>query len=157
MKWIIDADWQILSNINQYTIPSEKPTKTIDYVLGYKGKGETYAKFRAHVIDEKVASDHCPLFVDVRIKTPAEKVMRTIPYLQSPGTNEMTVMWLTNVPARSWVEYGTDPSNLKRARTFLEGEMVANNKINRITTQNGRQNKLTKIPQAKIVFQILIK
>lgn len=132
MKWLIDADWQILSNINQYTIPSEKPTKTIDYVLGYKGKGETYAKFRAHVIDEKVASDHCPLFVDVRIKTPAEKVMRTIPYLQSPGTNEMTVMWLTNVPARSWVEYGTDPSNLKRARTFLEGEMVANNTINRI-------------------------
>ena len=44
----------------------------------------------------------------------------------------MTVMWLTNVPARSCVEYGTDPYNMIRARAFLEGEMVANNKINNI-------------------------
>lgn len=60
------------------------------------------------------------------------EVMRTIPYLQNPGTDEMTVMWLTNVPARSWVEYGTDSTDMKRARTFIEGVMVANNKINRI-------------------------
>lgn len=45
---------------------------------------------------------------------------------------EMTVMWLTNVPARSWVEYGTNTDNLKRVRTFLEGVMVANNKINQV-------------------------
>ena len=70
--------------------------------------------------------------MDVRLKTPASEVMSTIHYLHNPGTTEMTVMWLTNVPARSWVEYGTDPDNLKRARTFLEGEMVANNKINSI-------------------------
>lgn len=70
--------------------------------------------------------------MDIRLKAPADKVMRTIPYLQNRDTDEMTVMWLTNVHARSWVEYGTDPSNLKRARTFLEGEMVANNKINQI-------------------------
>ncbi len=125
-------DWEILSDPKAPTFPSGEPKVTIDYVLGYKAKGETYAKFRAHVIEEKVASDHRPLFVDVRIKTPASQVMRTIPYLQNPGTTEMTVMWLTNVPARSWVEYGTDPANLKRARTFSEGEMVANNKINRI-------------------------
>jgi phosphodiesterase/alkaline phosphatase D-like protein len=30
------------------------------------------------------------------------------------------------------VKYGTDPNNLKRARTFIEGVMVANNKINRV-------------------------
>lgn len=140
IKWLEDANWQILSNVNQHTFPSTDPNKTIDYVLGYKGNSETYAKFRAHVINEKVASDHSPLFVDVRLKTPAEKVMRTIPYLQNPGTDEMTIMWLTNVPARSWVEYGTDPSNLKRARTFLEGEMVANNKINRIHLTNLKPN-----------------
>ena len=40
------------------------------------------------------------LIVDTRIKTPADQVMRTIPYLQNPGTDEMTIMWLTNVPAR---------------------------------------------------------
>ncbi len=132
IKWLEKSDWQILSNPNASTFPSTDPKVTIDYVLGYKGKGETYGKFRAQVINNNIASDHRPIFVDVRIKTPANQVMRTIPYLQNPGTNEMTVMWLTNVPSRSWVEYGTDPNNLKRARTFLEGEMVANNKINRI-------------------------
>ncbi len=124
--------WQILSNPKQLTSPSVNPRSTIDYILGYTAKGETYAKYRAHVIDEQVASDHRPLFVDIRLKTPASEVMRTIPYLQNPGTDEMTVMWLTNVPARSWVEYGTDPNNLKRARTFIEGVMVANNKINKV-------------------------
>ncbi|SFL33301.1 Metal-dependent hydrolase, endonuclease/exonuclease/phosphatase family [Porphyromonadaceae bacterium KH3CP3RA] len=124
--------WQILSNPKQPTSPSVNPRSTIDYILGYTAKGETYAKYRAHVIDEQVASDHRPLFVDIRLKTPASEVMRTIPYLQNPGTDEMTVMWLTNVPARSWVEYGTDPNNLKRARTFIEGVMVANNKINQV-------------------------
>ncbi len=124
--------WQILSNPKQPTSPSVNPRSTIDYILGYTAKGQTYAKYRAHVIDEQVASDHRPLFVDIRLKTPASEVMRTIPYLQNPGTDEMTVMWLTNVPARSWVEYGTDPNNLKRTRTFIEGVMVANNKINQV-------------------------
>lgn len=64
------------------------------------------------------------------------KVMRTRPYLQNPANNEMTVMWLTNVPCRSWVEYGTDTLNMKRARTFIEGEMVANNKINKIVLKD---------------------
>lgn len=128
----LEQEWQILTNTNAKTFPSTEPRITIDYVLGYKGKGETYAKYQARVLEDKITSDHRPLFVDIRLKTKASEVMRTIPYLQNPGTDEMTVMWLTHVPARSWVEYGTDPDHLQRARTFLEGEMVANNKINRI-------------------------
>lgn len=127
-----DKDWQVLNNPKQHTFPSKSPNITIDYFLGYKTNGQTYAKHQARVVDEKIASDHRPLFVDIRLKTDASQVMRTIPYLQNPGTNEMTVMWLTSVPCRSWVEYGTDPNNLQRARTFLEGEMVANNTINSI-------------------------
>src|SRR5690554_2150657 len=76
---ILGKDWQILSNPKQPTSPSHKPKKTIDYVLGYVTKGETYAKHNAQVIDEEVASDHRPLFVDIRLKTPASQVMRTIP------------------------------------------------------------------------------
>lgn len=128
----LKANWQVLNNINQKTFPANEPSETIDYILGYTKKGQTYAKHRSIVLNEQIASDHRPLFVDIRLKTDPSKVMRTMPYLQNPGTSEMTVMWLTNVPCRSWVEYGTDPNNLKRARTFLEGEMVANNKINRI-------------------------
>lgn len=128
----LEKDWLLLSNANTKTYPSDEPTETLDYVWGYKANGESYAKFGSRVIEDKISSDHRPLIVDIRLKTPAEKLMRSIPYLQNPGTNEMTVMWLTNVPCRSWVEYGTDPTKLKRARSFLEGEMVANNKINRI-------------------------
>lgn len=128
----LQKDWQILSDIKKFTSPSVTPRSTIDYIMGYTANGETYAKYRNEVIEEKVASDHRPLFVDIRLKTPASEVMRTIPYLQNPGTDEMTVMWLTNVPARSWVEYGTNPDNLQRARAFIEGVMVANNKVNRV-------------------------
>lgn len=128
----LQEKWQYLSNTKQLTSPSVNPRSTIDYVLGFTAKGQTYAKYRAHVIDEQVASDHRPLFVDIRLKTPASEVMRTIPYLQNPGTNEMTVMWLTNVPARSWVEYGTDPNNLQQVHSFFEGVMIANNKVNQV-------------------------
>lgn len=133
---ILKQEWQILSNPKQPTYPSTNPERTIDYVLGYVANGQTYAKYNAQVIYEQVASDHCPLFVDIRLKTATSEVMRTIPYLQNPGKDEMTVMWLTNVPTRSWVEYGTDPEKMERARTMLEGVMVANNKIHRVHLQN---------------------
>ncbi len=133
---ILKKEWQILSNPKQPTSPSVNPGSTIDYVLGYVANGQTYTKYNAQVIDEQVASDHSPLFVDVRLKTPASLVMRTIPYLQNPGKDKMTVMWLTHVPARSWVEYGTDPNKMDRARTMLEGVMVASNKIHRVELKN---------------------
>jgi len=44
----------------------------------------------------------------------------------------MTIMWLTHVPCHSWVEYGTDSMNLQKAQTWIEGEAVANNTLNRI-------------------------
>lgn len=84
--------WQILSNPKQPTSPSVNPRSTIDYILGYIAKGQTYAKYKAKVIDEQVASDHRPLFVDIRLKTPAAEVMRTIPYLQNPSADEMTLL-----------------------------------------------------------------
>jgi endonuclease/exonuclease/phosphatase family metal-dependent hydrolase/predicted phosphodiesterase len=124
--------WQILTDPSLPTSPSVDPLSTIDYILGYTARGQTYAKYATRVVDDSEASDHRPVFADIRLKTPSAGVMRTIPYLQSPGSDEMTVMWLTGVPARSWVEYGTDPGEMKRVRTFVEGKMVANNTINRI-------------------------
>lgn len=129
---ILKKDWQILNNTNHHTFPSDEPDCTIDYIVGYKGKGETYAIHQTRVIDEKMVSDHRPVFADIRLKTNASEIMGTIPYLQNPGTTEMTIMWLTNVPCKSWVEYGTDPNNLKPAYNYQEGIMVANNEINRI-------------------------
>ena len=72
-------NWEILSNPEIKTFPSGEPEVTLDYILGYKVKGETYTKYNAVVVDEKIASDHRPLFVDIRLKTPASGVKRTIP------------------------------------------------------------------------------
>lgn len=132
----LSADWKIISNTKSPTYPADKPSITIDYIAGYTANGETYAVYQSRVIDETVASDHRPLFADVRLKTDANKVMRTKPYLQNPSTDGMTIMWHTTIPCRSWVEYGTDTTNMKRVRTFIEGEVMANNTVNRIRIEN---------------------
>lgn len=128
----LGTTWKLLSNTKIPTFPSKEPKEIIDYIAGYTEKGYGYSTIQFHVINEPMASDHRPLLADIRLKTDANKVMRTEPYLQNPSTDGMTIMWLTNVPCRSWVEYGTDSTKMKRARTFIEGEMIANNMINRI-------------------------
>ena len=45
----------------QPTFPSTKPSRRIDYIM-YKPKGR-WKVVEVRVIDEKVASDHCPVFV----------------------------------------------------------------------------------------------
>ncbi|MFV0417592.1 MAG: endonuclease/exonuclease/phosphatase family protein [Dysgonomonas sp.] len=132
----LSANWKIISNIKNPTHPADKPSITIDYIAGYKANGKTYSIHQSRILDEPVASDHRPLFADVRLKTDMNKVMRTKPYLQNPSTDGMTIMWHTNVPCRSWVEYGTDTTNMRRVRTFIEGEAMANNTVNRIRIEN---------------------
>lgn len=79
-----------------------------------------------------VASDHRPIVVELRTAEKADKIFRTKPYLQNPVGNGMTVMWETTVPAYCWVEYGTDTTQLKRARTIVDGQVVCNNKLHKI-------------------------
>lgn len=67
---------------------------------------------------------------------PAAEILRTNPYLQSPATDAMTIMWHTNVPCYSWLEYGTDSLNMQRARAYIEGEVMANTKLNKIRLTN---------------------
>ena len=71
-----------------------------------------------------------------REKVPVDSIFRTPVYLQEPSPTSMTVMWLTHVPSHSWVEYGTDTLNMKRAHTLVEGIIMANNTINRIVLRN---------------------
>jgi endonuclease/exonuclease/phosphatase family metal-dependent hydrolase/predicted phosphodiesterase len=125
-------DWRILSNPRQFTFPADNPNRTIDYILGFTSSGYTYSVWQARVLDEPVASDHLPLFADIRLRTAKENIFRTPVYLQNPATDEMTVMWLTNVPAHSWVEFGTDTLNMQIAKTWVEGIALAGNTLNRI-------------------------
>ena len=103
---------------------------SVFFVTGY-AKGYTCSVWQNRV-PNTLASDHLPIFADIRLKTEKEKIFRSPVYLQNPATDAMTVMWLTNVPCHSWVEYGVDSLNMQKAQTWIEGEAMANNTLNRI-------------------------
>ena len=46
------------------------------------------------------------------------KLFLTKPYIQNPANNGMTILWETVKPTYSWVEYGTDTTQLSRERQF---------------------------------------
>ena len=128
----LQKDFQILSNPKQHTFPAPDPKETIDYIATLKQNAKGFAVISAKVINEPMASDHRPILVELRTAEKADKIFRTNPYLQNPVGNGMTVMWETTVPAYCRVEYGTDTTQLKRARTIVDGQVVCNNKLHKI-------------------------
>ena len=54
----------VLSDENKLTAPSQDPGKCIDYILGANG---SFKVKRDVVLDGTIASDHLPLYVDVKI------------------------------------------------------------------------------------------
>lgn len=55
--------WALLSDSTQLTFPSDCPNVTLDYIWGHQG--HTYTVKRYEVINEPMASDHRPIFIDV--------------------------------------------------------------------------------------------
>lgn len=143
----LQKDFQILSNPKQPTYPAPEPKETIDYVTALKSNANGFALISSQVLNEPLASDHRPILVELRTAEKADKIFRTKPYLQNPIGNGMTVMWETTVPAYCWVEYGTDTTQLKRARTIVDGQVVCNNKLHKI-----RINDL--IPGQKYYYRV---
>lgn len=143
----LQKDFQILSNPKQSTYPAPDPKETIDYITALKSNANGFALISSQVLDEPMASDHRPILVELRTAEKADKIFRTKPYLQNPIGNGMTVMWETSVPAYCWVEYGTDTTQLKRARTIVDGQVVCNNKLHKI-----RINDL--IPGQKYYYRV---
>lgn len=128
----LQKDFQILSNPKQHTYPAPEPKETIDYIATLKSNANGFALISARVLNEPMASDHRPILVKLRTAEKANKIFRTKPYLQNPVGNGITVMWETTVPAYCWVEYGTDTTQLKRARTIVDGQVVCNNYLHKI-------------------------
>lgn len=114
--------------------PDGKESKgMIDYIAAYKkGKEAPFSKMSDRVINDTIASDHRPVVVNVRLKTTKEDIFYAKPYLQNPVDGGITIMWQTRVPTYSWVEYGTDTLNLKRARTIVDGQVICNDLHNKI-------------------------
>ena len=128
----LQKDFQILSHPKQHTFPAPDPKETIDYIATLKQNAKGFAVISAKVINEPMASDHRPILVELRTVEKADKIFRMKPYLQNPVGNGITVMWETTVPAYCWVEYGTDTTQLKRARTIVDGQVVCNNYLHKI-------------------------
>lgn len=76
---------------------------------------------------------------NAHLLTPADidkgHVFITKPYLQDPAHNAMVVMWITNMPAYSWVEFGETASLGSKAHSVTNGLVDAYNRINRIRLQ----------------------
>lgn len=64
----IESSWCILNNVSSPTIPSDKPNRCIDYILGLKTPGVTFVTVKTLVEQEPVASDHLPVWAEVEIK-----------------------------------------------------------------------------------------
>jgi len=60
-------DWQILNQVTQPTIPADKPTKCIDFVTVKKNKDFRFDVLKSVVVNEPVASDHLPVWVQVMV------------------------------------------------------------------------------------------
>ncbi len=52
---------------NQPTFPSSGPKECIDYIWGINCCNLIYDIIKQEVVQEKIASDHCPVFVDVKL------------------------------------------------------------------------------------------
>lgn len=76
------------------------------------------------------------IFSVIAFTLSAQSLFRIVPFLQNPTNSGITVTWLTTAPAFSYVEYGTDKQNLKRAVTMVDGQIIAGNKIHRIRLNN---------------------
>ncbi len=132
----LQKDFQLLTNAGQRTFPSPEPEETLDYIVALKSTANGFARIAARVLDEPVASDHRPVLVELRTAEKADKIFRTKPYLQNPTGNGITVMWETTVPSYCWVEYGTDTTQLKRARTIVDGQVVCNDYLHKIRLED---------------------
>ena len=57
----------ILTGGKEMTIPADNPQSCIDYILGYMANGSRYQVTTNYVVNEPVASDHRPVFVNVSV------------------------------------------------------------------------------------------
>lgn len=83
-----------------------------------------------------LASDHRPIFADIVLPTPVDKLLTTQPYLQLATPTSMNVMFQTNSVCHCWIEYGTDMQHTQRARTILDGQEVCYDIENNIKLDN---------------------
>lgn len=133
----LQTDFTVLNTVKNATFPADEPKDCIDYIAYYnperiRREERLFTTLSNKVVDEPLASDHRPVVVNIRFKVDQAAIFRSLPYLQNPVDNGMTIMWQTHVPVYSWVEYGTDSLNLKKVHTLTDGQVICNNTNHKI-------------------------
>ena len=60
---LLDSGFQILTNSQTNTFPSDNPKVEIDFIMS---KGLSFTRFTHKVVEEKMASDHRPVLVELQ-------------------------------------------------------------------------------------------
>ena len=63
----LSKEWLVLNDPEQPTIPVVNPDRCIDYVFGKRSDFFRFEVLRTKVENEPVASDHLPVWAEVRI------------------------------------------------------------------------------------------
>ena len=64
----VENKWLMLNNPMVPTIPSNNPQRCIDYIFAAKLTGYAFQTLQTNVENEPLASDHLPVWVEVKIK-----------------------------------------------------------------------------------------
>lgn len=64
----LSKNWEFLNDTTRLTIPANKPTSCIDYILARKRAGQSLKVLNTVVENEPVASDHLPVWVKLKMK-----------------------------------------------------------------------------------------
>ncbi|MDR0659638.1 MAG: endonuclease/exonuclease/phosphatase family protein [Prevotellaceae bacterium] len=65
--FLLAESWEALNNLNENTFPSDNPDRCIDYIFLYSEMNSTVNVLQNRIVDEPIASDHRPIFVDVEL------------------------------------------------------------------------------------------
>ena len=63
VRLLVDSGFEILTNDPTNTFPSNNPKVEIDFIMS---KGLSFTRFTHKVVAEKIASDHRPVFVELK-------------------------------------------------------------------------------------------
>ncbi|MBL7965849.1 MAG: endonuclease/exonuclease/phosphatase family protein [Prolixibacteraceae bacterium] len=64
----LTQNWQVLNSPEEPTIPADRPAKCIDYILALNNSNYNFSVLKSKVENEPVASDHLPVWVEVKIE-----------------------------------------------------------------------------------------
>lgn len=71
----LSENWKVLNNIKKKTFPSDKPDRCIDFIFYNTKRAWIENELNTKTLIEKMASDHRPIFVDIKLFSIPAKII----------------------------------------------------------------------------------